>query len=68
MKTTDTLVQLHRVCGNERFLELTAQELESRVNNIKSIRITQRMRLETSQLECKYICFNLIKNLKKKYF
>ncbi|KAI1727514.1 SPOC domain-containing protein [Ditylenchus destructor] len=51
MKNTDTLVQMHRVCGNEKLIEITNQELVSKTNGISTIRITQRMRLEAAQLE-----------------
>jgi len=51
MKNTDTLVQMHRVCGNDKLIDITNQELVSRGNGIGTIRITQRMRLEQTQLE-----------------
>ena len=52
MKNTDCLVQMHRVCGNEKLMDITNKELVSQnANGKQTIRITQRMRLEQNQLE-----------------
>lgn len=51
MKNTDTLVQMHRVFGDDRWMVKCNSDLVTRHNGINAIRITQRMRLESGQLE-----------------
>jgi hypothetical protein len=51
MKNTDTLVQMHKVFGDVKWMEKCNQEMVLRHNGIAAIRITQRMRLEPTQLE-----------------
>uniref|UniRef100_A0A1I8BE01 SPOC domain-containing protein n=1 Tax=Meloidogyne hapla TaxID=6305 RepID=A0A1I8BE01_MELHA len=52
MKNADTLVQMHKVCGNEQLIERMNRELVTlNEQSIPLLRVTQRMRLEQSQLD-----------------
>jgi hypothetical protein len=59
MKSASTLVQMHRVCGNDQWMEVMNRELVHQANNLSSLKITQRMRLEKSHIE------NLYKKMEK---
>jgi len=50
MKNTDTLVQMHHIHGNTKLIQIVNDELVSQSNGINTIRITQRMRLEQTQI------------------
>nr|CAD2199891.1 unnamed protein product [Meloidogyne enterolobii] len=60
MKNADTLVQMHKVCGNEQLIERMNRELVTlNEQGIPLLRVTQRMRLEQSQLD------NLMRKMEK---
>uniref|UniRef100_A0A183CC03 RRM domain-containing protein n=1 Tax=Globodera pallida TaxID=36090 RepID=A0A183CC03_GLOPA len=60
MKNADTLVQMHKVCGNEALIQQMNGELSAlNENGIPLLRINQRMRLEQTHLE------NLIRKMEK---
>ncbi|KAL3119149.1 hypothetical protein niasHT_003932 [Heterodera trifolii] len=60
MKNADTLVQMHKVCGNESLVQQMNTELSSvNENGIPLLRINQRMRLEHTHLE------NLIRKMER---
>lgn len=50
MKSNETRVQMHLICGNYRLMESTAQELAEPEDGIQTIRINQRMRLHNPHL------------------
>uniref|UniRef100_A0A914GR31 Msx2-interacting protein n=1 Tax=Globodera rostochiensis TaxID=31243 RepID=A0A914GR31_GLORO len=60
MKNADTLVQMHKVCGNEALIQQMNGELSAlNENGIPLLRINQRMRLEQTHLE------NLIRKMER---